>query len=72
MSYRNLDVNARRRVALANGALAVGLLLRLFAHPASAMALNWLDALVGFLLGISVAVNLFGLRSARRCRQNLA
>lgn len=72
MNYRSLDSNTRRRIALANGALAVGLLLRLFVHPANAMARNWLDAVVGCLLGLSLAVNLFGLRSARRCRQNRA
>jgi hypothetical protein len=69
---RQLDAKTRRNLALANACLAVGLLLRLFVHPVNAMARNWLDAVVGCLLGFSLAVNLFGLRSARRCRQNRA
>jgi uncharacterized membrane protein YccC len=74
MSFRlrQLDAKTRRIMALANACLAIGLLLRLFVHPAHAMARDWLDAVIGCLLGFSVVVNLFGLRSARRCRQNRA
>ena len=63
---RQLDPKARRRVVLANLSLAVGLLLRVFVHPAGQMEQNWLDAACGFLIGLSIAVNLFGLWSRRR------
>jgi hypothetical protein len=64
---RQLDPKARRRVVLANLSLAVGLMLRVFVHPAGQMEQNWLDAACGFLLGLSITVNLFGLW-AFRCR----
>jgi hypothetical protein len=62
---RQLDPKARRRLVLANLSLAVGLMLRVFVHPAGQMERNWLDAICGFLLGMSIAVNLFGLWACR-------
>ena len=65
-----LDAKQRRMLALGNGCLAIGLSLQLFLHPAGAMEKNWLHAVVGLLLGVSIGVNLFGLRMARRCRES--
>jgi len=41
------------------------LLLRVFVHPTGQIERNWLDATCGFLLGISIGVNLFGLWACR-------
>lgn len=65
---RQLDPKARRRVVLANLSLAAGLLLRVLVHPAGQMERNWLDAICGFMIGLSIAVNLFGLWACR-CRR---
>jgi hypothetical protein len=64
---RQLDPKARRRIVLANLSLAVGLLLRAFVHPAGQMEQNWLDAVCGLLIGLSIGVNLFSLWSCRDC-----
>jgi hypothetical protein len=49
--------------------LVVGLLLWLFVHPSGQIEKNWLHAVCGFLLGLSVTINLMGLVFARRCRE---
>jgi hypothetical protein len=51
---------------VANTALVLGLtpwIFRAHLHVNS----NWLDAFCGFFLGLSIAVNLFGIRLGRRC-----
>jgi hypothetical protein len=68
-AYRNLDPKARRQIAIANLSLAVGLLLILFVHPSGNIGRNWLHVLSGFLLGLSIAINLFVFRFASRCRE---
>ncbi|MDE3161666.1 MAG: hypothetical protein KGL64_00270 [Acidobacteriota bacterium] len=63
--------NMRWQRVLANGALAVGLLLRLLEHPAGQAARDGLDGVVGLLLGISIGANLMVVWKRRRCaRQN--
>jgi zinc transporter ZupT len=53
-------------MVLANLSLAVGLLLFVFVHPAGQVERNWLHAVCGFLLGVSIAVNLLNFwRSSR-------
>ena len=66
---RLLDKKTRRLMALANISLVIGLLLWLFVHPSSQIEKNWRDAACGFPLGLSISINLFGLRFARRSRQ---
>ena len=66
---QKLDKKSRRLMALANISLVIGLLLWLFVHPTVQIEKNWLHAVCGFLLGLSVTINLFGLWFARRCRQ---
>jgi hypothetical protein len=57
----------RRHRVLANGALALGLLLWLLVHPAGQAARDGLDGVVGLLLGISIGANLMVVRKRRRC-----
>jgi len=68
-TYRNLDSKARRLIAIGNLCMAVGLLLMLFVHPSGNTGRNWLHAVTGFLLGLSIAINLFAFSFARRCRE---
>lgn len=64
--FRNLPPRSRRQIAIANAALVVGLLLWLFVHPARPAAHSARDAAAGFLLGLSITVNLFIMWKARR------
>ncbi|MGA3347300.1 MAG: hypothetical protein ABSC76_20835 [Terracidiphilus sp.] len=64
---RQLDPKTRRRTVIANISLVIGLLLWIFVHPSGPLEKDWLDAVCGFLLGLSVTINLFGLWSAHRC-----
>jgi hypothetical protein len=66
---RQLDPKTRRLLAIGNISLVVGLLLWLFVHPSGQIEKNWLHAVCGFLLGLSVTINLMGLVFARRCRE---
>jgi hypothetical protein len=68
MRNRQLDPKTRRWMALGNISLVIGLLLWMFVHPAGQTAKDWHDGVCGFLLGLSITINLFGLRRARRCR----
>ena len=60
------DLKTRRRMAVANGCAAAGLMLQLFVHPASPMPKNLLHVGVGLLLGMSIAVNVLNLRRRKR------
>jgi hypothetical protein len=68
-----LDPKARRLRRIANICLVVGLLLwnsyqwKWF-HLSAPIERNLLHATVGLMMGISIGINLFGLRLARRCR----
>ena len=64
---RQLDPKTRRLLAIGNMSLVVGLLLWLFVHPSGQIEKNWLHAVCGFLLGLSITINLMGLIFARRC-----
>jgi hypothetical protein len=67
--YRRLDPKHRRLFELANVSLVLGLTPWIFREyfPVNH---NWLDAFCGFFLGLSVTINLFCLRAARRCRSD--
>jgi hypothetical protein len=66
---QQLDQRTRRLMASGNFALAIGLILFGFVHPAGAFERNCLHAVAGMLVGISIGINLFALRCARRCRE---
>ena len=70
MCIPNQQLNRKTRslMAIGNIALVIGLLLWLFVHPAAQVERNWLHAVCGFLLGLSITFNLYGLWSARRNR----
>jgi hypothetical protein len=64
--YRRLDPKHRRLLQLANFSLVLGLtpwVFREYIH----FNHNWVDAFCGFFIGLSIALNLFCLRAARRC-----
>ncbi|HVN94360.1 MAG TPA: hypothetical protein VMT38_11715 [Terracidiphilus sp.] len=66
-----LDSKHRRLFQIANAALVLGLLPWIFREYIP-MNHNWLDAFCGFCMGLSVTINLFCLRAARRCQNTQA
>jgi hypothetical protein len=73
ISNRQLDPKTRRLMVIANISFIFALLLLNserwnWVHPSSQFELNWLDAFTGFFFGLYIAIMLFGLRGARRCR----
>lgn len=68
MPHRQLNMKTRRLVVIANVSLAIGLLLWNFVHPSDQIERNWVHGVCGFLLGVSIAINLFGVILAHRCR----
>lgn len=67
--YRQRDPKTRRLMVIGNFALVLGLALWLLVHPTGRFQKDWLDAACGFLLGLSIAINLYGLWFARHCRE---
>lgn len=65
--YRRLDPKSRRLVAIANFSLVLGLLPWVFREYIH-FNHNGVDAFCGFFIGLSITLNLFCLRAARRCR----
>jgi hypothetical protein len=63
---RQLDPRTRRWMTLGNFSLVAGLLLWTFRSYIPAGP-DWLHPVCGFLLGLSIGINLFRLRLARRC-----
>jgi hypothetical protein len=67
-----LDSKTRRLMRIANLSFILGILLWNserwgWSHLSSQFEQNWFDAISGFLLGLYIAIMLFGLRGARRC-----
>jgi len=62
------DPKFRLSFLIANLSLVLSLLLELFAHPSGQLAKDWLHALCGFLLGISIVINLKLVLARRRAR----
>jgi hypothetical protein len=54
--------------AIGNITLVIGLLLWPFVHPSGQVERNWLHAVCGLLLGVSISINLLTLR--RGCCSN--
>lgn len=67
--YRQRDPKSRRLTAISNFALVFGLALWLLVHPTARFQKDCLDAACGFLLGLYITINLYGLWFARRCRE---
>jgi hypothetical protein len=63
---RQLDPKARRMRAIANIAMILGLMSWVF-RAYIPVNRDWLDAVCGFLLGLSITFNLIGPWRARRC-----
>ncbi len=57
----------RRQVALAGLCICVGMSLTLFVHPSGQAGKDLVHAVAGMLIGISLGLNLFAIRLARRC-----
>jgi hypothetical protein len=64
---RRFDPKSRRLLAIANFSLVLGLLPWVFREYIH-FNHNWVDAFCGFFIGLSITVNLFCLRAAKRCR----
>ncbi len=56
-------------IAIGNIFLAIAFCVWNFTRSAAGARHAWLDALCGLLFGISIGINLFALRIARRCRE---
>ena len=66
ISTHPLDARTRRLRTVANLALAIGLSLVTFAHPASAIGLNAIHFVSGMLVGLAITIHLISIR--RSCR----
>ena len=65
------STKARRMTAIGCACLAIALSQRaLVPATTSATTHNWLDAIFGFMIGISIALNLYALRLRNRNREN--
>jgi len=58
----------RRIRVIANTSLVIGIVLIHFVHPTSQLARDLSHGIGGLLIGLSIGLNLLGLRCARRCR----
>jgi hypothetical protein len=67
--FRQLDARTRRLIALGNACMAVGLMLYTFVHPSGQGAKDLAQGVSGLLLGVSIGINLFAFRFARRCQE---
>ncbi len=59
-------------VAVANFALFAGIALSYAVHSLGTIEKNWLEALRGFLIGLSVGINLLVIRFGRGCGRSNA
>jgi hypothetical protein len=66
LSNRQLDANTKHLMSIGNLCLVAGLLLWNFVHPSSQIQKDWLHGIYGFLMGLSITINLCALRFARR------
>jgi hypothetical protein len=67
--FRQLDRKTRGLLVAGNLSLALAGVLWNFTQHFSARY-PWYDGVCGFFFGVSIGINLFVLRSARRCRQS--
>jgi len=64
MNRRKMNRKDRLTFAAGNLCLSLGLLLRLFVHPAGQLQKDWLDGIVGLMMGVAIAINLASLYKA--------
>jgi len=67
---RQLDSATRRRVAIGNSCLAVGLLLWVF-RASIPIPQDLRDAVCGLLIGLSIAINLLTIAFHGRCGRGI-
>ena len=58
MIFRSEAQKAKAMWTVGTLSVSFALLLRMFVHPSTAVGTNWLDGLFGFLVGISITLNL--------------
>jgi hypothetical protein len=58
MMFRSEAQKAKAMWILGTLSVSSALLLRMFVHPSTALGTNWLDGFSGFLVGISITLNL--------------
>ncbi len=70
--WKDVDQKQRRTIAAANGFLAAGLAIWNLASRASGHHQPWLHAVSGFLLGLSIALNLGAVVKRRHASEHSA
>ena len=58
MIFRSEAQKAKAMWTVGTLSISFALLLRLFVHPSTALGTNWLHGISGFLIGISIVLNL--------------
>lgn len=58
MMFRSEAQKAKAMWTLGTLSVSFAVLLHMFVHPSTALAVNWLDGISGFLVGISIVLNL--------------
>jgi hypothetical protein len=58
MIFRSEAQKAKAMWTVGTLSVSFALLLRMFVHPSTALGTNWLDGFSGFLVGISITLNL--------------
>jgi hypothetical protein len=68
---RQRDPKVRYLMVIANLCLAAGIMTLNFTHVSGKPHHEWLDAVCGLLMGVSVGINLLCLRMSRRRRPSI-
>lgn len=68
MIFRSEAQKAKAMWTVGTLSVSLAVLLRMFVHPSTALATNWLDGVSGFLVGISIVLNLGSVMIRNRLR----
>ena len=68
MIFRSQAHKAKAMWTAGTLSVSLALLLRMFVHPSAALGTNWLDGFFGFLVGISITLNLGSVMIRNRLR----
>lgn len=68
MMFRSEAQKAKAMWTVGTLSVSLAVLLRMFVHPSIALATNWLDGISGFLVGISIVLNLGSVTIRNRLR----
>jgi hypothetical protein len=68
MIFRSEAQKAKAMWTVGTLSVSLVLLLRMFVHPSTAFGTNWLDGISGFLVGISIVLNLGSVMIRKRLR----